>query len=85
MYWIHNLPDVRGFRTFKMKALSYHKSHPNWQGRNLLNLKISDFKDGIKEVYDNDEVRKTYQLFLEGKKTHINFTTFFSEEVVEAI
>jgi integrase len=51
-----------------------------------LNLKISDFKDEIKEVYDdNDEPRQICQLSLEQKKTHVKFTTFFSEDAVEAI
>jgi integrase len=48
-------------------------------------LKISDFTEGIKEVYDdNDKLRRICQLNLERKKTHVKFRTFFSE-AVEAI
>jgi len=73
-------------RTFKMKAVILAQASSGLAGSDLLNLKISDFKEGIKEVYDdNDERRRICQLNLKRKKTHVKFTTFFNEEAVEAI
>ncbi|MBI5458761.1 hypothetical protein [Methanobacterium sp.] len=69
-----------------MKTVILAQASSGLAGSDLLNLKISDSKDGIKEVYDdNDKPRKICQLSLERKRTHIKFTTFFSEEAVEAI
>jgi len=73
-------------RTFKMKAVILAQASSGLAGSDLLNLKISHFKEGIKEVYDdNGELRRICQLSLERKKTHVKFTTFFNEEAVRAI
>jgi len=41
-------------RTFKMKAVLLAQASSGLAGSDLFNLKISHFKDGIKEVYDDN-------------------------------
>nr|WP_319372817.1 tyrosine-type recombinase/integrase [uncultured Methanobacterium sp.] len=73
-------------KSFKMKAVILAQASSGLAISDLLNLKLSDFKEGIQKVYDdNDEPCRICQLSLERKKTHVKFTTFFSEEAVEAI
>ena len=73
-------------KTWKMKAMILAQLSSGLTGVDLLKLKIENFKEGIKEVYDdNGYLRKVCMLRLVRQKTNKEFTTFFSEEAVLAI
>lgn len=73
-------------KTLKMKAMILAQLSSGLTSIDLLNLKIEDFKDGIREVYDeNGKLRKICMLNLVRQKTDKEYTTFFSEEAVNAI
>jgi integrase len=74
-------------KSFKMRAMILVQVSSGLSSVDMLNLKVGDFQDGIMEVYD--EVTRTNrmicQLNLKRQKTSIEFTTFLSEEAVEAV
>lgn len=73
-------------KTWKMKAMIIAQLSSGLTGVDLLNLKVEDFKEGIREVYDdNGYLRRVCMLYLFKQKTDKEFTTFFSEEAVIAI
>ena len=73
-------------KTWKMRAMILAQLSSGLTGIDLINLKIKEFEEGIKEIYDdNGYLRRVCMLHLIRQKTDKEFTTFFSEEAVIAI
>lgn len=74
-------------KTWKMKAIILIQSSSGLSGVDLINLKVKDFQEGLKEVYDKKsrKTKKICRLHLTREKTKKEFITFLSEEAVEAV
>ncbi|MGZ7135034.1 MAG: hypothetical protein ACXVHY_04095 [Methanobacterium sp.] len=73
-------------KTWKMKAMILAQLSSGLTSIDLLNLTVKDFKDGIRKVHDNNgQLRKICMLNLVRQKTDKEYTTFFSEEAINAI
>ncbi|MGB9937292.1 MAG: tyrosine-type recombinase/integrase [Methanobacterium sp.] len=86
--------DIRkmldGCKTLKMKAIILTGVSSGLSSADIANLKVKDFRKGIKKVYDRSTKRELticrLSFFRFGReKTKVLFTTFISEEAVKAI
>lgn len=74
-------------KTWKMKAVVLAQASSGLTGVDLLKLKLKDFNEGLIEVLDKKTKckKRICQLKLVRIKTYKEFTTFISEESVNAI
>ena len=74
-------------KTLKMKAIILTGVSSGLSSSDIVELKIIDFKNGIKNAYDErtKSLRTLCSLSLDRKKTQRQFTTFLSEEAVKVI
>lgn len=74
-------------KTWKVKAIILFQASSGISGADLVEMKVKDFKKGVIEVYDKKarKNRKICMIKRKRVKTGEKFTTFLSEEAVEAI
>lgn len=83
-----DIQDLLGAcKSLKMKAIILTQISSGLSTADIIKLKIKDFQKGIVEAYDieNRMIRRICKLKLVRQKTNKEFTTFLSEEAVNAI